>query len=197
MPEQPSDRESKLWDAMYGDVKFLVLEYKLRDSWATKESAQEAIVQLLQYHGKAQQEYWKHIRTLRLLSVTSRLLKGNLSEDVVRVVRKTDRTLFRDYQAYIAKFWNWEFINKRQGAKRAGNSPYRKWNWIATREALKELASNRPTTFRRLLKHLEAQLEGYKPVKPPALIRVIRYMRDIEFDMEPVHEQVGRNQKTA
>lgn len=184
MPEAASSQESKLWDAMYGDVKFLVLEYKLRASWETREQAEQAIIDLLQYHGRAQQPYWKFIRTLRLLTVSSRVLKSNPPEDVRKVVRKWDKTLFRDYQKYIATYWNWQFLTKRQQAKKVSNTPYKPWSWLATREAMKELASKRPNTFRHLLKHLEGQMEEFKPVRPPALVRVLRYMHDIEFDME-------------
>ena len=183
MPEAATNFESRLWDAMYGDVKFLVLEYKLRDSWTTKEGAEAALVDLLQYHGAATQEYWKFIRTLRLMTVTSRVLRSYPPEEVAKVVRKTDRALFRDYQKYFARYWNWEFITKRGGARKS-QGPYKPWKWFATQQALKDLAAKRPNLFRHLLRHLEEQLEEYKPYKPPSIMRVLRYMRDIDFDLE-------------
>jgi len=184
MPEAPSNDESRLWDAIYGDVKFLILEYKLKDSWSTKEDAEQAILQLLHYHGLAQQDYWKFIRTLRLMSVMSRVLKSDPPDDVRKLVNRTHKALFRDYQKYVAKYWNWEFITKRQQAKKATNTPYKPWSWLATRAALVELAAKRPNTFKHLLAHLEGQLTEYKPYKPPSLMRVLRIMRDQAFEME-------------
>jgi len=185
MPEALSSNESNLWDAMYGDVKFLVLKYKLRDQWMTKESAEQAIIQLLQYHGKAGTDYWRFIRTLRLMSLFGELRRSDLPDDVRKLVRRTDKALFlKNYQTYIAKFWNWQVISKRQQAKKVGNSPYKRWSWLATQEALKELAANRPTTFKRVLAYYEEEYEDLRPMKPPALTRLLRYMRDIEFDME-------------
>lgn len=185
MPESISSQESPLWDAMYGDVKFLVLQYKLRDEWTDVKKAQDAIVLLLQYHGKAQQDYWKFIRTLRLMSQFSRVLRDNPPDDVRKLVKRTDKALFlKSYQPYLAKFWNWQFINKRQQAKKVSNTPYKRWNWIATQRELKTLASERPNTFRYMLAFYEEQLKDLYPIKPPSLLRVLRYMRDIEFDLE-------------
>jgi len=184
MPEPLSNYESRLYDAVYGDVKFLVLQYKLRGAWTSKESAQDAIVQLLQYHGLAQQEYWVFIRTLRLMHLLGTVLKNNPPEDVLKVVRRTDKALFnKSYQPYLAKFWNWQFLTKRQQAKKVTNTPYKRWNWIATQSALKDLAAKRPNTFRYVLAYYEGQLDELFPMKPPALVRLVRYMRDIEFDM--------------
>jgi hypothetical protein len=186
MPERLSNQESHYWDAMYGDVKFLVLEYKLRDEWTELEKANQAIIQLFQYCGSAQQEYFRFIRHCRMMEYLGRILgRSDIPDDVRKVVRRTHKKVFnRAYQPYIAKFWNWEFINKRQGAKRSGNSPYKRWSWLATQTALKELASKRPNTFRYVLAYYEAQLEEMSPLKPPSLTRVLRYMRDIAFDME-------------
>ena len=185
MPESISSQESRLWDAMYGDVKFLVLQYKLRNAWDYEQEARDAIVQLLQYHGKAQQEYWRFIRTLRLMSLFSDVLRSAHPDEVTKLVRRTDKSLFlKGYQPYLAKFWNWQFITKRQQAKKVENSPYKKWNWSATQEELKTLASERPNTFRYMLAYYEERLNTLRPVRPPSLLRVLRYMRDLEFDME-------------
>jgi hypothetical protein len=185
MPEALSNHESKQWDAVYGDVKFLVLRYKLRDSWGTKESAEQAIIQCLEYMGKATDEYWVFIRTLRLMTLTGEQLRTPLPDDVRRVIKRFDRTLFRkSYQPYLSKFWNLQFLSKRQQAKKATNSPYKKWNWFATQNALKAMAASRPNTFRHVLAFYEEQAKDMLPLKPPAVTRLLRYMRDIEFDLE-------------
>jgi hypothetical protein len=186
MPEAISNQESKLWDAVYGDVKFLVLDYKLRNSWTTKEDAEQAIVQLLQYHGKAQQEYWKFIRALRLMALFGRQLRrSDLPDDVRKLLRRTDKAIFnKSYQPYTAQYWNWQFLAKRQQAKKASNTPYKPWSWSATQAAMKELAADRPNTFKHVLTYLEQQAEDLRPLKPPSIHRVLRYMRDIQFDME-------------
>jgi hypothetical protein len=185
MPEPISNHESSLWDAMYGDVKFLLLQYKLRDEWTSKESAEQAIILLLQYHGKAPAEYWKFIRALRIMSLFEGLLKTPLPEDVQKLVKRTDKAIFRkQYSPYLAKFWNREFLTKRQQARKGTNSPYKSWSWLATRAALKELAADRPNTFRHVLAYYEAQYEAMRPMKPPSLTRLLRYMRDIAFELE-------------
>jgi len=186
MPEALSNQESPYWDAMYGDVKFLVLEYKLRDQWTSKESAELAIVQLFEYCGQAQQEYWRFIRTCRMMEYLGKTLRGSaLPDDVRKLIKRTDKAIFnKAYQPYLAKFWNWEFINHRQGAHKKGNSPYKRWSWLATQTAMKELAAKRPNTFRYVLAYYENQLDEMFPLKPPSLTRVVRYMRDTEFDME-------------
>jgi hypothetical protein len=185
MPEPISSHESKQWDAIYGDVKFLVLQYKLRDSWTTKESAEQGIIQLLEYMGKATDEYWIWVRTVRAMMYLGHQLTTPLPDDVRKVVNLTHKTMFRrGYQPYLDRFWNLQFLSKRQQAKKAGNSPFKRWNWVATQTAMKRLAADRPNTFRHVLAYYEAQAEALRPIKPPALTRVLRYMRDIAFELE-------------
>jgi hypothetical protein len=184
MPDPYFTMDPRPYEALL-DAGYLTLEMELWDQWHDKNSAELAIVALLQYIGKADNDYWRFVRVWRvqnqLHKQAARAEKAGLAE-VAKVCRFGAKSLDREYNKYLGIKWekqNRHPIRLKRGDKRYVG-PFKKWDWDDAKAKLVKLATTKPATFAQLLRHLETN--GGTKLRDPLFMRYLRIMRDIKFE---------------
>jgi hypothetical protein len=175
------------------DVNWQVMRMRLHPRWASSQGANENLLELLAYVGKAADSYWKFVRIWRVQNLLNTvrvaynaLGKGGFREDIQ--VRKT----------LVGLEIEWHRLHSRQPLERKRDyqynkaneriypGPYRKWNWDKVMIDLRSLHEKDLQTFDHLMAISENRLIDVRKKQSaldiPELTKFVTLMRDIDFE---------------
>jgi hypothetical protein len=167
--------------AYWGDIKFQCMRLEMIHSWTTTTGTEQNIAHLLRYIGGAKDDYWRLVRIYRcrmLLNAAYASLVGRNDLACKRITRTT-AALDRERDKVLSRR-KWNQVHA-----------YRKWNWEKTKLAAEKLYEENPGLFDTLRRNVEGKTynnPNYDPSRARtaiALSKLIRILRDVEFDHAP------------